>query len=74
MAKPIPEHTYLGYLRILGWKMVKGGMDYNLFHKERLMCSIKIIHGKGKKREISPSSVIPKSVPKLESGCVGFAS
>jgi hypothetical protein len=57
MAKPIPEHLYLKHLKALGLELVKGGIDYNLYQEDRLLCSIKITHGKGKKREVSPSSV-----------------
>lgn len=57
MAKPIPEHLFYRYLRILGWRLEKGGIDYNLYNGDHFLCSIKIIHSKGKKREISPSSV-----------------
>lgn len=57
MAKPIPEQVYLRYIRMLGWRLVKRGMDYNLYQGEWMMCSIKIIHAKGKKREVSPASV-----------------
>lgn len=58
MAKPIPEHQYLKYLRLLGWRLEKGGIDYNLYNGNDLfLCSIKIAHGKGKKREIVAESV-----------------
>ena len=57
MAKPIPEHLFNRYLRILGWRLEKGGIDYNLYNGDHFLCSIKIIHSKGKKREVSPSSV-----------------
>ncbi len=57
MAKPIPEHLYLRYLRILGLRLEKGGIDYNLYQADHLLCAIKIMHGKGKKREVSPAGV-----------------
>jgi hypothetical protein len=57
MAKPIPEHLFMRYLRLLGWRLEKGGIDYNLYNGKHLLCSIKIMHSKGKKREVSPSSV-----------------
>ena len=58
MAKPIPEHDFLRMLREIGWHLKKGGIDYNLYD-ERLhfLCSIKISHSKGKKREVVPGSV-----------------
>lgn len=57
MAKPVPEHVYLRYLRVLRWRLEKGGIDYNLYEGKHLLCSIKIIHAKGKKREVSASSI-----------------
>lgn len=58
MAKPIEEDAYRKYLRILGWHLKKGGVDYTLYDQdEHLLCAVKINHGKGKKREVSPSSV-----------------
>lgn len=57
MTKPVPERVIHRYLRILGWRLEKGGIDYNLYDGKRLLCSIKIMHSKGKKREVSPSSV-----------------
>jgi len=58
MAKPIPEHQYLKYLRILGWRLEKGSMDYNLYNgKGQFLCSIKIGHAKGKKREVVAESI-----------------
>jgi len=35
----------------------KGSIDYNLYNGKCLLCSIKIMHSKGKKREVSPESV-----------------
>lgn len=58
MAKPIPEHLFRKHLRNLGWHLEKGSIDYNLYdHKHDFLGSIKIDHGKGKKREVSPTSV-----------------
>ena len=57
MAKPIPEQLYLRHLKMLGLRLVKGGIDYNLYYGDRFLCAIKIIHGKGKKREVAPSSI-----------------
>lgn len=49
--KPIEESAYLEYLKIVGWRLVKGGIDYNLFDEKNLfLCTIKIAHEKGKKR------------------------
>jgi hypothetical protein len=58
LAKPIAEHEFLRYLRAIGWHLKKGGIDYNLYdHRMSFLCSIKINHSKGSKREVSPTSV-----------------
>jgi hypothetical protein len=51
--KPMEESTYIAYLRIVGWSLAKAGIDYSLFdEKGTFVCTIKIGHGKGKKREV----------------------
>lgn len=58
MAKPLEERKYTSYLKMVGWYLEKGGIDYSLRDENgNFLCTIKIIHAKGKKREISPSSV-----------------
>lgn len=58
MAKPLEERKYLAYLRIVEWELKKGSIDYNLVDEQgNFLCTIKITHGKGKKREISASSI-----------------
>ena len=57
MAKPIPEQLFRKYLKTLGLRLEKGSIDYNLYEGEHFLCAIKIMHGKGKKREVSPDSV-----------------
>lgn len=58
MAKPIEEDEYRRYIKKLGWLLKKGGIDYNPYNGEgHLLGAIKIIHGRNKKREVSPSSV-----------------
>ncbi len=58
MTKPIEEKEYRKHVKRLGWLLRKGGIDYNLYNESGdFLCSIKIIHGKGKKHEVSPSSV-----------------
>jgi hypothetical protein len=42
---------------MLGLQLEKGKIDYNLFEGDHFLCAIKIMHGKGKKREVSPDSV-----------------
>ena len=56
--KPMEESTFLGYLKVVAWSLVKGGIDYNLFDERGIfVCSIKILHGKGRKREVAALSV-----------------
>ena len=58
MAKPMPEQLFHRYLRMLGWSLLKGGIDYNLYDADKqFLCAIKIGHGKGKKREVVPASI-----------------
>ena len=58
MAKPIEEKEYRKHIKRAGWSLRKGSIDYNLYNESGdFMCTIKIIHGKGKKREVSASSV-----------------
>lgn len=58
MSKPLEEKKYLKLLKNVGWSCVKGGIDYSLCDENgKFLCTIKIIHGKGKKREVSASSI-----------------
>lgn len=58
MAKPLEEKKYLAYLKLVGWSLKKGGVDYNLLDDQgHFLCAIKIIHAKGKKREVSAVSI-----------------
>lgn len=56
--KPMPVKKYLQYLRLAGWRLEKGGIDWNLYSETgQYMCSIKIAHGKRTKEEIVAASV-----------------
>lgn len=58
MSKPLDELKYLRYLKMIGWTCKKGGIDYSLCDEGgNYLCTIKIMHGKGKKREVSASSI-----------------
>lgn len=58
MAKPLDERKYLAYLKMVGWSLQKGGIDFNLYDENnQFLVSIKIEHGKGKKREVSATSI-----------------
>ena len=51
--KPMEEGAYTANLRIAGWRLTKAGIDYSLLdEKGMFVCTIKISHGKGKKREV----------------------
>jgi hypothetical protein len=56
--KPLDEKTYRQYLKIVGWSLVKGGIDYKL-HDENgtFLCTIMIAHGKKSKQEVIAFSV-----------------
>lgn len=58
MTKPLEERKYLAFLKLVGWGLEKSGIDYNLVDdKGHFLCAIKIIHAKGKKREVSATSI-----------------
>ncbi len=58
MAKPLEERKYLALLKIAGWKLEKSGFDYNLVDEMgTYLCTIKISHSKGKKREVVAASI-----------------
>jgi hypothetical protein len=51
--KPMEESVYITYLKIVGWRLSKAGIDYSLFDENGIfVCTIKISHGKGKKRKL----------------------
>lgn len=56
--KPMDESVYLKYLKMMGWRLVKGSIDYKLLNeKGEFLCAIKIAHGKHAKREVIAHSV-----------------
>ncbi len=56
--KPIDEKTYRQYLKIVGWKLEKGSIDYKLCDENgTFLCAIKIAHGKQSKQEVIAHSV-----------------
>ena len=51
--KPMEEKAYRAYLKFVGWNLPKAKIDYNLLDEKGVfVCTIKISHGKGKKREV----------------------
>ena len=56
--KPLEVKTFKKYLKLVGWKLVKGGIDYKLHDENnQFVCSIKIAHGKNTKEEVVALSV-----------------
>ena len=56
--KPMDEGVYLKYLKMVGWRLEKGSIDYKLFdEKDMFLCTIKIAHGKNTKKEVVAFSV-----------------
>lgn len=56
--KPLDVKTYLKYLRLVGWGLKKGSVDWNLLDGNRnFLCSIKIAHGSCTKEEVIARSV-----------------
>ncbi len=51
--KPMEEAVYVAYLKMVGWRLSKAGIDYSLLDEAgAFVCTIKVGHGKGKKREV----------------------
>lgn len=56
--KPLDEKTYLKYLKLAGWSLVKGKIDYKLLDdKGEFVCAIKISHSSRSKQEVVAYSV-----------------
>lgn len=44
--KPLEEGTYRKYIRLVGWELIKGKIDYKLMDEnDNFICVIKIAHG-----------------------------
>jgi hypothetical protein len=60
--KPLDESIYLKYIKMVGWSLKKGSIDYKLYDENGyFVCSIKISHGKK-----SDKGVVAHSVKKTE--------
>jgi hypothetical protein len=57
--KPLPLRVYLRYIKIVGWTLEKGGVDYNLYNENGgFVCAIKVTHGSNtKSNEVAAQSV-----------------
>lgn len=56
--KPMSPQVFKGYLKIVGWRLEKGGIDWNLYDENGgFVCSIKISHGSRTNTEVVAVSV-----------------
>lgn len=56
--KPMPVNKYKQLLKVVGWKLQKGKVDWNLYNQNgEFICSIIVAHGKRTKTEITALSV-----------------
>lgn len=56
--KPLNKKAFLRYIKMVGWSLEKGGIDWNLYDENGVfLCSIKIAHGKNTKEEVIANSV-----------------
>lgn len=56
--KPLKEKEYRKYLKMAGWCLVKGSIDYKLLDEsEKYVCTIKIAHSKNGEKGVVPDSV-----------------
>ncbi|WP_068470606.1 hypothetical protein [Candidatus Protochlamydia phocaeensis] len=52
------KKIYRQYLKMIGWSLVKGSIDYKLYDENgAFICSIKIAHGKKSKQKVVAHSV-----------------
>jgi len=56
--KPLDKKIFLRYIKLIGWSLEKGGIDWNLYDQNGdFLCSIKIAHGKNTKEEVVAYSI-----------------
>jgi hypothetical protein len=57
--KPMPLKKFESLLKIQGWNLIKGGIDYKLYDDNgHYRCTIKITHGKNTKgNEVDARSI-----------------
>ncbi|HEV8052897.1 MAG TPA: hypothetical protein VGP47_10415 [Parachlamydiaceae bacterium] len=56
--KPLDKKVLFRYIKLVGWSLVKSGIDWNLYDENNVfLCSIKISHGKNSKEEVVAHSV-----------------
>ena len=56
--RPLDEKTYRKFLRIAGWDLIKGKIDYKLLDENGIyVCTVQIGHSKRGKQEVTAYSV-----------------
>ena len=54
--KPMSPRDYKHYISLAGWRLEKGGIDWNLYDENNnFVCSIKISHGSTKQEVVAHS-------------------
>jgi hypothetical protein len=56
--KPMSPKDFKKYIEMVGWRLDKGGVDWNLYDDSNaFICSIQISHGSRTKQEVTARSV-----------------
>jgi len=56
--KPMTPELFKKYVELVGWRLEKGGIDWNLYSDEgRFVCCVQMSHSRGNKREVTAFSV-----------------
>lgn len=56
--KPMAPTVFEKHLKMVGWKLEKGGIDWNLYDEnDKFVCTIQIGHGCKTKTEVTARSV-----------------
>ena len=56
--KPMPPKDFTKYIELVGWRLEKGGVDWNLYSEDgTFICTIQISHGSRTKSEVTARSV-----------------
>lgn len=69
--KPLSVSKYEQYIKLVGWTLEKGKIDWNLYdEKGNFICAIKIAHGKNTKKEVVAISVKKTEIAFKKKGLV----
>jgi len=56
--KPMSPQVFKKYIEMVGWRLEKGGVDWNLYSDTgAFICTIQISHGSQTKTEVTARSV-----------------